>query len=84
MHFHAQKQRKIKFEPRIKLNHNICKVSHPHSPLHALHAYNANINDHRIVIHAKVCRVHGSLRALDAYYASQKIIHHKSLRGDFM
>ena len=25
IHYHTQKQKKRKFEPRIKLNHNICK-----------------------------------------------------------
>ena len=24
IHYHTQKQREIKFKPRIKLNHNIC------------------------------------------------------------
>ena len=26
IHYHTQKQRKIKFEPRKKLNHNMCTV----------------------------------------------------------
>ena len=36
IHYHTQKQREIKFKPRIKLNHNICnkrfaKIRNPDS-----------------------------------------------------